>query len=44
MVDTGAELSVVTQPMAPSRGKKPPLLGPQVPKPTGPSAVLDIVG
>ena len=44
MVDTGAELCVVTQPVAPLLGKKPPLLGLQVTKPTGPSAVLDDVG
>jgi len=44
MVDTGAELSVVTQPVAPLSGKETPLLGPQVTKPTGPSAVLDNVG
>ena len=44
MVDTGAELSVVTQPVAPLSGKETPLLGPQVTKPTGPSAVLDDVG
>ena len=44
MVDTGAELCVVTQPVAPQLRKKPPLLGLQVTKPTGPSVVLDDVG
>ena len=44
MVDTGAELSVVTQPMAPLSGKETTIVGAQVTKPTGPSAVLDDVG
>ena len=43
MVDIGAELSVVTQPMAPLSGKETTIVGAQVTKPTGPSAVLDDV-
>ena len=41
MMDTGAEHSVVTQQTAPSREKKLPSSGPQVPRPAGHSAVPD---
>ena len=41
MVDTGEEHSVVTQQTAPSREKKLPSSGPQVPRPTGCFAVPD---
>ena len=41
MVDTGDEHSVVTQQTAPSREKKLPSSGPQVPRPTGCFAVPD---
>ena len=43
MVDTGAELSVVTQPVAPLSGKETTIIG-ATGKPTGPSVVLDDVG